>query len=105
MTRDGKILLFGAVTLGALALAAVSGVIDLGPVSIGADVELGGSDTGDCGERASRRHPNRGVDQPGLLTGRHPLYRRPKMPGITGTILSVGGWDWYLNPPSEWTVA
>lgn len=42
---------------------------------------------------------------PGTMTdrvlGRHPLYRRPSQPGVAGSMLAAGGWDWFLNPPSE----
>jgi len=38
----------------------------------------------------------------GPLAGPHPLYRRPQRCGHHRTGLIDYGWDWILDPPSEW---
>jgi hypothetical protein len=38
----------------------------------------------------------------GPVSGPHPLYARPRRVGHHRTGLIDYGWDWILNPPSDW---
>jgi len=96
VTRTEQAVLIAAAAIGAVAVLAVLG---------GVGVRVRGEISYDDGEpdRNGRRTLARHVPQAGAITGPHPLYRRPTMPGAHRTMLQLGGWDWILNPPSEWT--
>ncbi|TNC19072.1 hypothetical protein [Amycolatopsis alkalitolerans] len=104
MSRDTKIALFIAAAAGLVLVAA--GVLEFdggGGVDVGGRAELK-LDLGGDGDRHSRGQRHRRLDGQEMLTGPHPLYRRPRAASVHRTLLSVGGWEWYLNPPSEWTM-
>ena len=61
--------------------------------TVNVDLEVPAGDT--------NAHPCHPETMPDRISGRHPLYRRPSQPGVARSMLALGGWGWYLNPPSE----